>query len=212
LLEVAILAGGEGKRLRNSYKPLLRICGKPILMNLIEKLEKLEPSIIIVVHTEEQENKLKVELEALKQRTNIRIIRDAINSQASLIGLYTALTSSTGDAVIVIPSDTPFLEASSLLRLKAKLQDYDAAIPIWPSGYIEPLIAIYRVVPALEAVKESLSKNMLQISSTLKRLRINYVPVDQVFSRPEIETFNINTYEDMERAEKICREKYAINE
>jgi molybdopterin-guanine dinucleotide biosynthesis protein A len=212
LLEVAILAGGEGKRLRNSYKPLLRICGKPILMNLIEKLEKLEPSIIIVVHTEEQENKLKVELEALKRRTNIRIIRDAINSQASLIGLYTALTSSTGDAVIVIPSDTPFLEASSLLRLKAKIQDFDAAIPIWPSGYIEPLIAIYRVVPTLEAVKESLSKNMLQISSTLKRLRINYVPVDQVFSRPKIETFNINTYEDMERAEKICREKYAINE
>jgi molybdopterin-guanine dinucleotide biosynthesis protein A len=212
LLEVAILAGGEGKRLRNSYKPLLRICGKPILMNLIEKLEKLEPSIIIVVHTEEQENMLKVELEALKQRTNIRIIRDALDIQASLIGLYTALTSSTGDTVIVIPSDTPFLEASSLLRLQAKIQDFDAAIPIWPSGYIEPLIAIYRVVPTLEAVKESLSKNMLQISSTLKRLRINYVPVDQVFSRPEIETFNINTYEDMERAEKICREKYAINE
>jgi len=212
LLEVAILAGGEGKRLRNIYKPLLRICGKPILINLIEKLEKLEPSIIIVVHTEEQENMLKVELEDLKQRTNIRIIRDALDIQASLIGLYTALTSSMGDAVIVIPSDTPFLEASSLLRLRAKLQDFDAAIPVWPSGYIEPLIAIYRVVPALEAVKESLSKNMLQISSTLKRLRINYVPVDQVFSRPEIETFNINTYEDMERAEKICREKYAINE
>lgn len=212
MLEVAILAGGEGKRLGNIYKPLLRICGKPILMNLIERLEKLEPSIIIVVHTEEQENMLKVELEDLKQRTNIRIIRDALDIQASLIGLYTALTSSMGDAVIVIPSDTPFLEASSLLRLRAKLQDFDAAIPVWPSGYIEPLIAIYRVVPALEAVKESLSKNMLQISSTLKRLRINYVPVDQVFSRPEIETFNINTYEDMERAEKICREKYAINE
>ena len=212
MLEVAILAGGEGKRLGNIYKPLLRICGKAILMNMIEKLEKLEPSIIIVVHTEEQENMLKVELEDLKQRTNIRIIRDALDIQASLIGLYTALTSSMGDAVIVIPSDTPFLEASSLLRLRAKLQDFDAAIPVWPSGYIEPLIAIYRVVPALEAVKESLSKNMLQISSTLKRLRINYVPVDQVFSRPEIETFNINTYEDMERAEKICREKYAINE
>jgi molybdopterin-guanine dinucleotide biosynthesis protein A len=204
LLEVAILAGGEGKRLGTGIKPLLQVCGKPILLRLLEKLEVLGLKPLIIVHDEEQKKKIEEALVSAAVKAGWRVLLDALNKQASIVGIYTALINASGEVIGVMPSDTPFLNPAALLRLHDKLKDSDASIPLWPNGYIEPLIAIYRVQPTLRAVEGSLVRGSLQVSSALRRLRASYVPVSEVFDSPEVETLNINTPEDLERAEEIC--------
>jgi molybdopterin-guanine dinucleotide biosynthesis protein A len=86
----------------------------------------------------------------------------------------------------------------------------NAVIPRWPNGFIEPLQAVYRIKPALEAAKKALSNGKLNMRSMVNRLRsVRYVST-LVLRQLDTELnsfFNINTLADLERAEVIIKKR-----
>jgi molybdopterin-guanine dinucleotide biosynthesis protein A len=89
----------------------------------------------------------------------------------------------------------------------------DAAIPRWNAGYIEPLEAVYRVTTTLKAARETLALSGPPLRVMISKLtQVVYVSVEDEIGRvnPNLQTFfNVNTKEDMDRAEELYSREYS---
>ncbi|QOJ78437.1 molybdenum cofactor guanylyltransferase [Infirmifilum lucidum] len=204
-MELVVLAGGAGKRLGGVYKPLVRVCGKPLILMLLEEASKYFGEITIVTHNRQQASAISSILGTLGG--SVKVVEDLLETPSPLTGLYTASRTVNSETFTVVPADAPFIRGGSLVKLRQYLtDDYDAVVPRWPNGYIEPLIATYR----RGAVRDVLGGNDFQrarVAWLLERIRTRYVDVTEVSADPHYEFFNINTLEDLEKARELCNNK-----
>ncbi len=199
---LAVLSGGRGKRI-GGYKPLVQLCGRPLICHVLDNLSPLAQERILLVHDKKQEGILSKTVKRCGHRASV--VSDLPGENLPIVGLYTASLYSTGEVILVAPTDTPFLTPKPYRRLLEALGDKDAAVPRWPNGYLEPLIAVYRAEPLRRATRQALEEGKLRSRAPLSYMDAVYVPVSEVFDDPAMETFNVNSQEDLARAEEICR-------
>jgi len=139
-----VLAAGEGSRMRSERpKPLHRLCGRPMLMYVLDALETCDVDVaaIVVGHKGEWVTK-KVGEEAV--RFQLEFVEQRVQrgtGDATLVGLV-GLPDDTEDAdVIVLPGDTPLVRAETLAALVGEHRRTDAAATVLtarmedPTGY-----------------------------------------------------------------------------
>lgn len=81
-------------------------------------------------------------------------------------------------------------------------------VPIWSNGNIEPIHSTYNVAEARLAAEKTLLMGQLKVSNMIDRLRdVIYVDVEELrkMDRDLVTFFNINTKEDLKRAEQILK-------
>ena len=146
-LSAVVLAAGEGTRMRSARpKPLHRLCGRPMVLHVLDSLAQLSVTRVVVVvgHRAEWVTKTLVEhappgmtiefVEQVEQRGT----GDAM--AVALTGLPDDEGSDDGD-VVVLPGDTPLLRPSTLAGLVRQHRASDAAATLLttelhdPSGY-----------------------------------------------------------------------------
>ena len=203
-LTLVVLSGGRGKRL-GEYKPLAKLCDRPLVCWVLDNLAPLSGERLLIVHETDQAKEIKSAAKKCGHR--VSIVTDLPGENLPLTGLYTASLYSTGEILLVAPADTPFLKAGTYRRLLEKLGSHDAAVPRWPQGYLEPLIAVYRAEALRRAARQSIEAGKKRSMAPLAAMDVVYVPVEEAFENPEVETFNINSPEDLRRAESVCRER-----
>jgi len=205
-LNLVVLAGGAGRRLGGVYKPLLVLCGKPMILRILEAMSGYFDKVTVIVHDAEQ-------IEAVSEiatglRSQVNVVRDILEVSSPLSGLYTASLTVKEGIFAVIPADTPFIRGETMKALYRLLDNgADAVVPRWPNGYVEPLIAVYR----REAVRRALSNAALsgmRVSWLLENIRTKYVSVEEISENPQREFFNVNTRDDLEVAQRLCHENH----
>lgn len=123
-VSVIILAAGEGTRMRSSRpKPLHRICGRSMLLHVIHALDKLRPTrtVVVVGHGAEQVTKqVQEQSPAWADVVFVEQARQLGTGDAASVGM-TALAGDDYDdsTVVVLPGDTPLLQADTLDELVA---------------------------------------------------------------------------------------------
>ncbi len=139
---VAIIAGGQGKRLGGVTKALLEVNGRTVLSRL-EALAGDRP-IIVVTNTPEV-------------FPGHRCVADVVVGKGAPGGVVTALLSVTTEWVLIVGSDMPFLEPAHLERLVERVGETDEVVVATRAGQLEPLFALYRrsLGPAWRARLES---------------------------------------------------------
>jgi molybdopterin-guanine dinucleotide biosynthesis protein A len=198
-LEVAILAGGNSTRFRTE-KALAVFRGKPLVTHMIGIARQLSDLCTVVVSNDEQADRLK---SAIFESQVVVDPKDA--PRCALTGALTAFEYSRAKYVLLLPVDTP-LASVSLLDIIADLgPGHGAVVPIWPSGYIEPLHAVYLSEHAyangLGLVDSGRSRMQDLLDSLRHVLYISTSALEQ-FDRG-LQTFtNMNTEEDLREAEK----------
>ena len=118
-----ILAAGEGSRMRsNRPKPLHLICGRPMVMHVIHALEKVDPerTVVVVGHGADRVTR-KVHDEA-PDWAHVTFVEQAVQrgtGDAAAIGLTAFPDDDLDDTstVIVLPGDTPLLQAHTIEAL-----------------------------------------------------------------------------------------------
>lgn len=202
-LSVAILAGGSSRRFSGIFKPQVEVCGVPMITRVFESVRPLFTEVLIIVHERGQADVVSRLVNTKDGKTHV--VFDVREVTSPLTGLLTAAVYSSNPVFAIVPADTPFVRGETLVKLAERLSPtMDAAVPRWPNGYIEPLVAVYRA----SVVKSTLSSPSTlenRVSWLLSKINTVYVDVTSISQNPHVEFFNINTLEDLRKAEEICR-------
>lgn len=133
---------------------------------------------------------------------SVRLVNDRRYVGNPLGGMLTGLEASTSEQAAVVACDLPLIRGSMVSGLFAAAEGHDGAVPIWnPEDRlsIEPLCAVYRVQPMIEAIQDALSKGVRECKRVVLSLSdINYVHVSELKKfDPNLGSLrNINTGND----------------
>ena len=195
-----ILAGGFSKRFGQN-KGSIELVGKPLILHVLDRAVDLVDEAVVVVSSDAQR---KAFTRLLHDKAEVVV--DKYERQSPLVGALTGFKKVQGQYSLLLPCDTPFISSRVVSFLLDLCIKRNAAIPRWPNGYVEPFQAAYRTKPALRAAEIALKENKLDMRSMIRHMmRVRYIST-MVLRRMDSELltfFNINTPEDLKRAESI---------
>jgi molybdopterin-guanine dinucleotide biosynthesis protein A len=193
----AILAGGGATRFGGKPKGLEVVGGERILDRLAGVLTSAlgEPPLLVANAAD-----------APDWEPGLRTVSDIRPGFGALGGIYTAVMEAPAP-VVCVAWDMPFVSESLIRVLADGLQGADAVLPQSDGRRgVEPLCAAYG--PACqEAIAESLAEHDLRAIGFHRRIHVSIVPLDQVraLADPELLFFNVNTADDLARADELWR-------
>ncbi len=193
-----ILAGGQNKRMGKD-KALIEIGGKRVIEWVYKTLEQVCNEIIVVAN---------MPLKFL--HLPVRIVTDIIPYQGPLGGIFTGLFYTTEFPAVVLACDLPFVSASFLNFLFSQWEDkLDALIPQTPDGH-QPLCALYGK-DSLPVFESQLKRGDLRLYQALRKVRKRYLSPELVSSADPsgLNFFNLNTPQDLARAQKLWQKTHS---
>ena len=191
----AILAGGAASRYGGVAKGLAHVGGTPILARLREAFRTAlgrEPVLIANAP------------DAGTWAPGLSLHSDIIPGLGALGGILTAVRMAPAP-VVVVAWDMPFVPAGLIRELADQLTGADAVLPEsdGPRG-LEPLCAAYgpAVAPAID---RALARGDRRAVAFHGDVVLHRMPLAQVARHgpPARSFFNVNTPEDLERAEEL---------
>lgn len=193
--ECAVLAGGEGRRLR-AEKALLTLGDRYLAEVLVENLRPLFARVTLVARSDHSP------LKGLREE-GVRLVSDVLKGRGPLGGLHAALYHCAAPACFIIGCDMPFPSLPLVERMLALSAGRPAVVPR-RDGYIEPLFAVY--ARELEGpARAFLESGGLKIHEFLETLDVLYLEREEIdgLDPQGLSFFNINTPEDLARAREI---------
>jgi molybdopterin-guanine dinucleotide biosynthesis protein A len=144
--------------------------------------------------------------EAAGWRPDLRVVTDLRPDHGSLGGLYTAVVEAPAP-VVCVAWDMPFVPVALVQALAAGLDSHDAMLAESDGRRgVEPLCAAYG--PACrDAIAAALDAGDLRAIGFHQRISVGILPLSQVrrFGDPELLFFNVNTADDLARADGLWR-------
>lgn len=205
-----ILAGGKGSRLGYREKALIDVNGKPLISFVVEALEKVVDNIIISVRDRAQGEMLGSILSLMKSSKRYsdlwvhqthRFAYDEHKNMGPIAGILSGLEACEDEYCFIAACDMPFINGKVVELLFRKCEDYEAAIPRWEDGFLEPLHAVYRCKPMIREAKRAIGRGETIILAPIFKLNVNYIGIDEIRKYdPNLKTFrNVNTHEDIQK-------------
>jgi molybdopterin-guanine dinucleotide biosynthesis protein A len=189
------LAGGLGIRF-GSYKPLFTVLGRTILEHLENRIEGLYGEVVVIAGSELQQRQIRQRF----GQTNV--ITDQIAGIGPLGGILTGARHTHYEYCQILPVDSPLPSREVLQQLLASVRGFEAVVPMWKDGRLEPLHGVYRVEGAAREAERLIRESRYSVISLVRSIgNVRYVDIDELRGLdPDLDTFaNINTREDLEK-------------
>jgi molybdopterin-guanine dinucleotide biosynthesis protein A len=187
-----VLAGGAASRYGGRPKGLERVGGRRILDRVVDALVAATGELPLLVANAP---------DAAGWRPDLRVAADRRAGTGTLGGLLTAVLEAPAP-VLCVAWDMPFVPAALLTRLAAGLGSADAVLPASAGRRgAEPLCAAYG--PACAGpMGRAIDRGDLRAIAFHPEVRVAILPHHEVgaFGDPERLFFNVNTAEDLLRA------------
>ena len=165
-------------------KGLQEFRGKPMAAHAIERLAPQVDEVLINANRNPE----------AYARFGYRVIADEIEGFAGpLAGFERGLAHATGDLVVTVPCDSPFLPADLVERLRVALEREDAQVAVARTGdQVHPVFCLMRR-DVHASLREFLGSGQRKIDRWYPQLRATLVAFDD-----EADAFrNINTREEL---------------
>ena len=191
-----ILSGGLSTRYDGTEKALLRVGGVRILDRIYEIYSELFEEIILV--TNDPQKFLEWDL---------LIVSDLFPIRSSLTGIHAGLFYMTNPFAFISACDTPFLKKEMIETVIGKIEaQIDIVMPETAAG-LEPLCAVYSKC-CLNPAQHHLEQEKLKIIKTFRKSRIKTISEKVLCGiDPDLRSFfNINTPDDLQRAEEMVKD------
>lgn len=204
-----ILAGGSSTRF-NSDKGVLELNGKPLLNHVVDAVKGLVEEVIVVTNSQDR-----ADAYAKLVSSKVRFAVDVCESKGPLVGALTGFEAAKGEYSALLPFDSPFVSQEVLSLLFDCCVGKAAAVPRWTNQEIEPLHAVYHTKQGLEAAKEALAENELDMQAMVEKMRgvryISTMVIEQL--DPDLKTFfNVNTPLDLKKAAVMFKPRKTTKE
>ena len=188
-----ILSGGLNTRFSGKNKAFVSVGGKRIIDRLLEVFTELFDDLILVTNHPEE-----------FLQWDLTIVTDIFDLRSSLTGIHTGLFYANNPYAFFSACDTPFLNKDLVGILIEQIEPkIDISMPQTAAGF-EPLCAIYSK-RCLKPAEDHLKAKKLKIQWALRSSRTKTIPEKELRRvDPElISFFNINTPQDLARAEEM---------
>ncbi len=184
---LAIIAGGQGRRLSGVPKGLLSVEGRTVLERLLLLAPRFEDVLLVA------------NAPAPYARFGLRTVADVVSGKGAPGGVHAALMAARTPWVVAVACDMPFITPEVIGVLMAARGEGVDAMCFEVGGRLEPLLAAYRssLAPAWgEALAEDPSMRDL-----LSRARTRLLPEASLRTvDPTLRSLaNVNTPQDLER-------------
>ncbi|MHA1735626.1 MAG: molybdenum cofactor guanylyltransferase [Candidatus Thorarchaeota archaeon] len=200
-LTVALLVGGDSKRF-TTEKALALFRGRPLIHHMLSIAKQLSPRVLVVASNDDQIENLQ------------KYIGDVLTAvdpkggpRCALNGAVTAFEYANTRYTLLLPVDTPLASVPLLKTLYELAGRHGAVVPAWPSGYVEPLHAVYLTEHAYAKGLDVLADGGCKMQELLNRLS-NVLYVSTLVLKQfdgELKTFaNINTERDLRKLERTA--------
>lgn len=178
-LSAIVLAAGEGTRMRSQRpKPLHHLCGRPMVLHVIDAVSQLDLDRVVVVVGHEAEWVIKSLTDRSPEGLKIEFVEQPEQlgtGDAASVGLAAFDAADAGDDdVLIVPGDTPLLRAEILTTLvRAHVGGGNALTVLTtalgdPSGYGRVIHgrdgAVARIVEELDASAEERAETEVNTS------------------------------------------------
>jgi molybdopterin-guanine dinucleotide biosynthesis protein A len=146
---------------------------------------------------------------ALQPAPGVIFTWDHVAGFGPVAGLSAGMEKARGDFVFATGCDLPFLNPQVIEQLFGLVNEdevgYDAAVPVQPNGFFEPLHCVYHREKMLSACERALQRAERRIHAPLQELRVRRIHVDLLrpFDPDLLSFFNLNTREDLEEARML---------
>lgn len=200
-VSVVIQAGGQSSRMGQD-KGLVTLGDRLMIEHVLEKVEHLGDEVFITTNNR-----------AGYSYFGFRLVPDVQTpGSGSLPGLLTALTAATGQFVVVVGCDMPFLN-TQLLQFQLELaftKNMDLVVPRW-DNHLQMFHAVYKRETCKPAVEHALADNQLKMSSLLPGVQVYKLEKEEIgrYSPDGLSFFNVNTPEELAKAEEIWASLYS---
>lgn len=189
----AVLIGGKGRRFGGD-KTKIKLNGEPLIERILRSLSGLFDDVLLVGSKN------------FHVKGELRCVPDIFGSIGSIGGIHTAVYYSKNSHSFICACDMPFVERGFIKFLTGFVEENPELDVVIPSSEIglEPLCAVYskRTIPVFEMLIKSGEKRIIKALDYLKH---EVIPYEKVKEFGEFLFFNINTAEDLKRAEEILK-------
>jgi len=196
MVSIVIQAGGRSTRMGQD-KGLVSLAGIAMVEHVLAGVKDLGDEIIITTNNPEDYAYL-----------NLKMASDQSPGAGALTGLQTALEAAQGPTVFVIACDMPFPSKALINHLLSLASSGDAIVPYYKDRF-QPLHAVYSKDPCFAAIEKAIANDQKRVISFFSD--IDVITVDEtVISELSIDGlsfFNVNTPEDLAKAELIVSKK-----
>ena len=191
-----VLAGGLSRRLGRD-KAVEPVSGQTLIDRVIGRLSEVAGEIVVVVNDAARASSLPLPPSA-------KVAVDAYPGKGSLGGIFTGLSACSGDWGIVVACDMPFLNVDLLRHMLSLRDGFDAVVPVL-DGRPEPIHAAYSRA-CLPHMGRRLDADDLKIARFFDEVRVRYLPQEEVdgWDPAHLSFFNVNTQEDLDRAQALA--------
>jgi molybdenum cofactor guanylyltransferase len=179
-----VLAGGQGSRMGGVDKGLQPFRGKPMVAHAIERLAPQVDELLINANRNAE----------AYANLGYRVIADEIEGFAGpLAGFERGLAHASGDLVVTVPCDSPFLPADLVARLREALERAKADLAVAKTGdQAHPVFSLMR-----RGVHASLTGFLASGQRKIDRWYAALAVVEVAFDDEADAFLNINTREEL---------------
>ncbi len=202
-----ILAGGGSTRMEGD-KGLRELGGEPLVRHVIRRLSGLVDEVLVVVGSEEQR-----EAYSRAIGDEVKLTVDIYEGGSPLVGALTGLRYAKGDYALITGCDMPFISKDAICLLFREAEGFNGATFRWPNGWIEPLIAVYKVGPSIKKARKLYDAGNLRLRRVLLDMPdVKMMPIDALRTLdPDLITlYDADTEDALREAEKILKENQTI--
>jgi bifunctional UDP-N-acetylglucosamine pyrophosphorylase / glucosamine-1-phosphate N-acetyltransferase len=141
-LSAVVLAAGEGTRMRSGTPKVLHsLCGRPMLLHVVDALAELPLERIVIVVGHAAERVTKTLQEQLVTEVPVEFVEQRVQQgtgDAMSVALSVFEDLDAEDDILVLPGDTPLLRAETLARLATEHRLQDAAATVLTARIADP--------------------------------------------------------------------------
>ncbi len=193
MISVAVLAGGESKRMGQD-KAFLKVGRQPVVERVLAKVRALSDDVFISTNSPEK-----------YQKFGLSTVTDIYPNKAALGGIYSAIYAAQHHHVLVVACDMPFLNVELLQYLIKLAPSADVVAPLIEPPQPETMHAVYSK-NCLPAIEPRLQTNRLRIIGFFDEVSVRYVTRAEVAQfDPHFYSFiNMNTPEEWANVQKLA--------
>lgn len=168
--------------------------GRTFIEHILGALREVVDEIVLAAKDPAQ-------CERFSHLDGVRCVSDIRKEIGPMGGLHAGVIEVRGDLVVVVACDMPCINPRVIEHLFSFMDDYDAVIPSWKPGMIEPLHAIYRREALLAYLEQPEHDSLHEMVGSM---RVRFVGIDELRGLdPELKTFtNVNKIEELERMKR----------